>query len=254
MKIVISPAKTLDFDKKYPDKQYTQSSFLKDAENLNNQLKKLHPKDLAALMDISDNLANLNFQRVSEWQLPFTIENAKQAVFAFQGEVYQGLEAEKFSDSELEVAQQRLRILSGLYGVLKPLDLIQPYRLEMGSKLNNNRGKNLYEYWGDVLSQFLNEDLKNDKAKFLINLASNEYFKAINPALLEAKIITPTFKEHKNGELRIISFYAKRARGLMSRFIIKNNINLVEDIKAFDYDRYRFSTNDSDETNWVFIR
>ncbi len=205
-------------------------------------------------MGISEKLAILNYQRFSDWNLPLTIENAKQAIFAFTGDVYKGFDAKSLSKTELENTQDKLRILSGLYGVLKPLDLIKAYRLEMGSKFANTKGKNLYEFWGNSITDFLNDEMANDNEKILINLASNEYFKSINIKKLEAKIITPIFKEEKNGKFKIISIYAKRARGLMSRFIIKNNIESVEDIKAFDCENYSINDALSNEKDWCFTR
>ena len=254
MKIVISPAKSLDFENKFNDKDFTQAKYTSEAEELILQLRNLNPKEIEKLMSISAKLAILNYQRFADWSLPFTIENAKQAIFAFTGDVYQGFDVESLNKSELENTQNKLRILSGLYGVLKPLDLIKAYRLEMSSKFANSKGKNLYEFWGDSITDFLNNEMASDNEKVLINLASNEYFKSINTKKIDAKIITPIFKEEKNGQLKIVSFYAKKARGLMCRFIIKNNIESVEDIKAFDYENYCFNETLSSENDWYFTR
>jgi len=254
MKIVISPAKTLDFEKKYPSTISTMPLFTKDAENLILQLRKLSIKDIANLMDISDKLAELNYRRFADWHLPFTAENSKQAIFAFRGDVYEGFDADTLTPTELARTQSNLRILSGLYGLLKPMDLIQPYRLEMGSKFENNKGKNLYEYWGVRISKQLDKEMQENGDKILLNLASNEYFKAIQPQKIKAKIITAHFKEEKNGKYSIVSFYAKKARGLMSRFIIQNEIDKIEDIKAFDLENYTINESLSDESNYVFTR
>ena len=254
MKIVISPAKSLDFENKFNDRDFTQAKFTSEAEELILQLRNLNPKEIEKLMSISAKLAILNYQRFADWSLPFTIENAKQAIFAFTGDVYQGFDVESLNKSELENTQNKLRILSGLYGVLKPLDLIKAYRLEMSSKFANSKGKNLYEFWGDSITDFLNNEMASDNEKVLINLASNEYFKSINNKKLDAKIITPIFKEEKNGQLKIVSFYAKKARGLMCRFIIKNNIESIEDIKAFDCENYCFNETLSNDNDWYFTR
>lgn len=253
MLVVISPAKSLDFDSKPVTKEYSQASFLKESRQINNALKKLLPKDLSTLMSISDKLGELNFERNQQWKTPFTPDNSKQAILAFTGDVYQGLDAASFSEREFEVAQQKLRILSGLYGVLKPLDLIQAYRLEMGTKFKIEGSENLYGFWQDKITKAINNDL-NDLGGPLINLASNEYFKAIDKKKVKSEIITPAFKDLKNGQYKMISFYAKRARGLMSRFIIQNNIEQAEDLKAFDLDGYYYNNELSKGKNWVFTR
>jgi hypothetical protein len=226
---------------------------LKEARKINRELKKLSPKDLSGLMDISDSLGELNFMRNKKWKTPFTPENAKQAVLAFTGDVYQGLEAWKFSENEFDVAQEKLRILSGLYGLLKPLDLIQAYRLEMGTKFPVNGSENLYGFWQDKITKAINKELKQAGGP-LINLASNEYFKAVDTKKMKAEIISPAFKDLKDGEYKIISFFAKKARGLMSRFIIQNDINNPEDLKAFDSDGYYFNNELSKGKDWVFTR
>ncbi|HKJ06493.1 MAG TPA: peroxide stress protein YaaA [Flavobacteriaceae bacterium] len=252
MKIVVSPAKTLDFETELPTKKYTQSVFLDEAEKLNEVLQKKSPKQLGSLMNISEKLSELNWQRNQDWNLPFSLKNARQAIFAFKGDVYQGIDAYTIPVKKLDQLQNQLRILSGQYGLLKPLDLMQPYRLEMGTKLKVNKAKDLYEFWGNKITKSLNKELEKDEV--LINLASNEYFKAIDKKTLNAPIITPVFKDYKNGKLKIISFYAKKARGLMVRYIIDNNIKKPEDIKGFDYDGYAFDANLSTDKNWMFTR
>ena len=205
-------------------------------------------------MKISDKLGTLNYLRFNEWKPPFNLNNAKQALLAFKGDVYTGIEAETFSNQDLKFAQKHLRILSGLYGVLKPLDLMQAYRLEMGTQFENKQGKDLYEFWGGKLTDQVNKDLKAAKSKVLINLASNEYFKSLQAEDIDAEIIVPVFKDFKNGKYKIISFYAKKARGLMSAYIIKNRLKKPEDIKAFDVDGYKYSKSESSGNNWVFLR
>jgi hypothetical protein len=253
MLLVVSPAKSLDFEAKPVIEKYSQPSFLKEARKINRELKKLSPKDLSGLMDISDSLGELNFKRNKKWKTPFTPENAKQAVLAFTGDVYQGLEAWKFSEKEFDVAQEKLRILSGLYGLLKPLDLIQAYRLEMGTKFSVNGSENLYGFWQEKITKAINKELKQTGGP-LINLASNEYFKAVDAKKIKAEIVSPAFKDFKDGEYKIISFFAKKARGLMGRFIIQNNINDPEDLKAFDLEGYYFNNELSKGKAWVFTR
>jgi hypothetical protein len=253
MLMVISPAKTLDFDTAPVTKEFSQPRFLDQSETLIKQLRKMSTADIASLMKLSDKLAGLNAARFESWQTPFDLDNAKQAVLAFKGDVYTGLDAETLDQKGFKFAQKHLRILSGLYGVLKPLDLIQPYRLEMGTKLENKAGKDLYAFWGSTLR----ESLQQDEAladEVLINLASNEYFKAVEAKKLKARIITPIFKDWKNGQYKMISFYAKKARGLMSRYIIDHKLEKPEAIKQFDYDGYRFSEEMSKGDDWVFIR
>lgn len=252
MKIVISPAKSLNFKSQAPTQEFSKAIFLKEAEQLNKVLREKSPKELSELMKISDKLANLNWQRNQEWKLPFTTQNAKQAVYAFTGDVYVGLEAETIALPKIKNLQNKLRILSGQYGVLKPLDLMQPYRLEMGTKLQTSSYKNLYEFWGNKITNALNKELSENS--FLVNLASNEYFKAIKQQQIKAKIITPVFKDYKNGTLKIISFYAKKARGLMVRYIIDNNVNAVEELKNFNLEGYSFEINLSSENEFVFTR
>jgi len=254
MLIVISPAKTLDFETAPITKLHTQAEFLKESRQLIKQLKAMTPAEVSSLMKISDKLGVLNFLRFNEWKTPFTLENSKQALLAFKGDVYTGINAETFSTQELKFAQKHLRILSGLYGVLKPLDLIQAYRLEMGTKFENKKGKDLYEFWGSKITDQINQDLKASKSKHLINLASNEYFKSLQAKDINAEIIVPVFKDYKNGKYKIISFFAKKARGLMSAYIIKNRLKDPEDIKVFNVDGYKYYKSESSESNWVFKR
>jgi len=253
MLIVISPAKTLDFDSSPHTQTHSQPAFLKQSQQLINELKKLTAADIASLMKLSDKLSGLNAVRFHEWQTPFNLDNAKQAVLAFKGDVYTGLDADSLDEKGLEFAQQNLRILSGLYGVLKPLDLMQAYRLEMGTKFANKKGKNLYQFWGSQIREHLEADSAVDDG-IIINLASNEYFKATEAKKLNARIITPVFKDWKNGQYKMISFYAKKARGLMTRYMIDNRIDQPEQLKDFNTDGYRYSENMSEADDWVFIR
>lgn len=253
MKIVVSPAKSLDFETKLPTEKFSQPQFLEQSEKLNKVLVKKKPKALSTLMSISDNLAELNWQRNQEFSTPFTSDNARPAVYAFNGDVYQGLDAYSIPEEKLEKLQGTLRILSGLYGVLKPLDLMQPYRLEMGTQLKVGRKKNLYEFWKKVLTENLNTELKENE--LFVNLASNEYFGAIDEKQLKVSVITPIFKDWKNDKLKIISFFAKKARGSMVRYILDNNAETLEDIKGFNYDDYIFSKEHTLKENQpVFIR
>jgi hypothetical protein len=253
MLMVISPAKTLDFDTASVTQTHTQPRFLDQSSSLIETLRTYSVNDIASLMKLSDKLAGLNVARYASWQPPFDLNNAKQAVLAFKGDVYTGLDAETLDEQGFEFAQVHLRILSGLYGVLKPLDLMQPYRLEMGTKLNNAAGKDLYAFWGSQLR----ESLEQEPAladKVLINLASNEYFKAVNAKSLSARVITPVFKDWKNGQYKMISFYAKKARGLMTRYVIDHKLEEPEALKGFDYEGYRYSEEMSKKDEWVFIR
>lgn len=254
MKIVVSPAKSLYEQAPVQLEKYTEADFLTEAEQIVSVLKKKNPAQLANLMGISTKLAELNFRRFQEWSLPFTPENSWPTALMFNGDVYQGLKAETFTNAEFETAQQKLRILSGVYGLLKPLDLIQPYRLEMGTNISVARRKNLYEFWKAKITVKLNQELAEEKQAVLINLASNEYFSAIDTKKLKARIITPAFKENKDGKYQMVSFFAKRARGLMSRFIIQNQINDPEEMKAFDLEGYYFNNQLSKDDNWVFTR
>ncbi|MBO0322562.1 peroxide stress protein YaaA [Muricauda sp. CAU 1633] len=253
MKIVVSPAKSLDFETALPTSQYSQPQFLEQSEKLNGILKKKKPKALSKLMSISDNLAELNWERNQQFSLPFTTDNARPAVYAFNGDVYQGLDAYTIPEQKLESLQDTLRILSGLYGILKPLDLMQPYRLEMGTQLKVARKKNLYEFWKKQLTDHLNEELEEEE--LFINLASNEYFGAIDEKKLRVPVITPIFKDWKNDKLKVISFFAKKARGSMVRYILDTDAKTLNDIKGFDYDGYVFSNEHTLKENQpVFIR
>lgn len=254
MLIVISPAKTLDYESPLPTDDFSKPDHLKQSRLLIKRLRDLSALDLSELMHISSKIADLNFERNHQWKTPFTQKNARQAIFAFKGDVYTGLDAYTLPDSSLKFAQQHLRILSGLYGILRPLDLMQAYRLEMGSRLDTCKGKNLYEFWDMQITDAINQQLAAIKSDTLINLASNEYFKAVKTKNINAKIITPAFKDYKNGEYKMIGFYAKKARGLMSRYIIDHKLTTAEDLKQFDSEGYRFKSTLSDETSWVFTR
>ncbi|WP_432472426.1 peroxide stress protein YaaA [Amphritea sp. HPY] len=254
MLLVISPAKNLDYDTAPTTDQYSQPEHLQHSQELIQQLRQLAVQDIAKLMKLSDKLSALNVARYESWQQPFDTSNAKQAVLAFNGDVYSGLNANDFSAAELQFTQQHLRILSGLYGVLKPLDLMQPYRLEMGTKLANSRGKDLYTFWGDIVTDDLNQTLADKAEAVLVNLASNEYFKSVKPKNLQGRIITPVFKDWKNGQYKIISFYAKKARGLMCRYAIKNQITDAEQLKQFDLAGYQYDEMLSQGDSWVFTR
>ncbi|WP_412971191.1 peroxide stress protein YaaA [Glaciecola sp. MF2-115] len=261
MLLVVSPAKNLDFESPLPIDEFTQPEMLNDAKKLVKTCKKLAPSDLASLMHISDKLSILNAERFSSFTTPFTPENARQSIFAFNGDVYAGLDAKSLSEDDVQFAQKHLRILSGLYGLLRPLDLMQPYRLEMGTKLENARGNSLYDFWGNSITKELNkaskaaiEESSHDSDEILINLASNEYFSSVKKKLLKATIITPHFKDEKNGKYKIISFYAKKARGLMARYIIENKITSASELKSFDSAGYVFSEAESTATDLVFKR
>lgn len=254
MLILISPAKTLDFETPAKIRSATQPAFLDDSAALVDELQGLSAKKLSSLMSISPKLGELNQQRFSDWQVPFTKRNAKQAALAFKGDVYTGLDAESFSESDFKFAQQHLRILSGLYGVLRPLDLMQPYRLEMGTRFANKRGKNLYEFWGDRITEALNKQLKALKADTIVNLASNEYFKAVNKKLLNATIVTPAFRDLSNGQYKMISFFAKKARGQMAAWIIRKKITDPTQLKSFKVAGYRFNPELSKPNAPVFTR
>lgn len=251
---VISPAKTLDFETAPVIATHTQPQFLAESTQLINELRQLTPPQVSSLMSISEKLGELNAQRFLEWQTPFTPANAKQAVLAFKGDVYTGMAADTFAKKDFTFAQQHLRILSGLYGLLKPLDLIQPYRLEMGTRFVNQRGTNLYHFWGDSITDQLNAELDKHQERVLVNLASTEYFSAVNTKKLHAEIITPVFKDQKSGQYKIISFFAKKARGMMSSYIIKNQLKDVEAIKAFDVAGYSYNEVMSSPKEWVFTR
>ncbi|OCK42803.1 hypothetical protein BA195_07800 [Tenacibaculum soleae] len=252
MKIIISPAKSLDFETKANTNLYTQPRFLEQSAKLNKKLKTLSRKKLSDLMKISDDLANLNYERNQNWQTPFELENAKQAIFSFTGEVFRGIDVTTLAEDKLPVLQERLRILSGLYGLLKPLDLIQPYRLEMGTKLKVGRTENLYKFWNNELVDSLNKELADDE--LLVNLASTEYFKALPKKVLKVPMVTPVFKDFKNGQYKTIMTFAKKARGLMVRYIIENEIETIDGLQGFNIDGYLFSKEMSSENELVFTR
>ncbi|MCM4169676.1 Peroxide stress resistance protein YaaA [Arenibacter antarcticus] len=253
MKIVISPAKTLDFESKLPIKEYSQPLFLEEAARLNKVLQKKKPIALSELMGISDKLAQLNWERNQEFSIPFTPENARPAVYAFNGDVYQGLDAYSIAPEKMTQLQDQLRILSGLYGILKPLDLMQPYRLEMGTTLKVGRKKNLYEFWKKQLTDHLNMELQDEE--LFVNLASNEYFGAVDEKKLKVPVITPIFKDWKNDNLKVISFFAKKARGTMVRYLLESNAKTLEDVKGFDQEGYLYSMEHTLKENQpVFIR
>lgn len=253
MKIVVSPAKSLDFETEYPKIKETQPKFLEEALKINKILAKKRPKALSNLMGLSSNLAQLNWDRNQNFEVPFTTDNARPAIYAFNGDVYQGLDAYSMPLRKIEKLQDTLRILSGLYGILRPLDLIQPYRLEMGTQLKIGRKKNLYEFWKKTLTANLNSELEENE--LFINLASTEYFGAVDAKTLKTAVITPIFKDWKNDKLKVISFFAKKARGSMVRYIIDKNVKSLEDLKSFDYDEYSYSEEHTLNINEpVFIR
>lgn len=252
MKIVISPAKSLNYEKTVPVTTHTEPQFLKQAATIQNTLKKKKPNQLSELMDISAKLAELNWQRNQDWHLPFTAENARQAVYAFDGDVYTGLDVYTLTEDKVSVLQEKLRILSGLYGLLKPLDLMQAYRLEMGTAMPIGKNKNLYEFWKKTITKALNDELQKDE--LFLNLASNEYFSAIDAKALKVPVVTPEFKDYKDGKLKMISFFAKKARGLMVRYIIDTNAETLDDLKGFNYEGYAFDANLSKGNTLVFTR
>ncbi len=254
MLTVISPAKTLDFDTPVGTDAFTQPAHLTQSRKLIRRLRELSAKDLSKLMNVSDSLAELNQQRFKQWKTPFRPENARQALFAFKGDVYLGLDAYSMRPKDVEFAQDHLRILSGLYGLLRPLDLMQPYRLEMGTRLDTDQGSNLYQFWDGRITDDLNRELKESNSRILVNLASGEYFKSIKTRQLEADIITPAFKEYRDGQYKFIQYFAKKARGLMARYLIDNRIDDAEALKGFDYEGYRYDARLSDDSEWVFTR
>ncbi len=254
MLIVISPAKSLDFETPAKTDHFTMPDMLSESEKLVGRLRKMKPKQLSELMGISANLGQLNYERFQTWHQPFTPENAKQAVLAFSGDVYQGLDARSLSEAQLLKLQDKLRILSGLYGVLRPLDLMQPYRLEMGTKLKYQRSDDLYAFWKNKITPAVKNALAESGSNVLINLASNEYYKSIDTKKLGAEIVAPQFKEGRNGTYKMISFFAKKARGLMTRFIVENDIENVEDLQAFDLDGYIFNPRLSKPGKPMFTR
>lgn len=253
MKIVLSPAKSLDFETQIPVTSFTNYDFVKQSVSIDKVLKKQKPKQLMELMSISDKLADLNWQRNQERNVSeLSVENARQAIYAFNGDVYLGLDAYTLPEDKIEVLQNKLRILSGLYGLLKPLDLVQPYRLEMGTKLPVGKNKNLYEFWKPTITKALNDEIQD--GELFVNLASNEYFDAVDVKKLKVPVITPEFKDYKDGKLKMISFFAKKARGLMVRYIIDKNVETIEELKGFDYEGYAFDSNLSSGNKLVFTR
>ncbi|MDA7550092.1 peroxide stress protein YaaA [Flavobacteriaceae bacterium] len=253
MKILISPAKSLDFESKIPTNDFSEIPFLKQTKVLSQKMDLKSKDDLKKLMNISDQLAELNYQRFQDFSFPFTKENARQAVYSFSGDVYKGLDVYTLPEEHIDSMQNSLRILSGFYGLLKPLDLIQPYRLEMGTSLKVNSSNNLYEFWGSSITDYLNQEMA--KEELLVNLASKEYFKAVQSKKLKATLVTPIFKDYKNGKLKIISFFAKKARGQMARYILDNEIETLNELKGFDIDGYGFSAEYTlNENEPVFVR
>ena len=254
MLAILSPAKTLDYETPLKTKLNSQPIYGRESNQLIKTLRTFEPFEVASLMKISDKLADLNHKRYVEWRNKPAESRTRPAALAFKGDVYQGLEAESFNDNDLKFAQRHLRILSGLYGLLRPLDVIQPYRLEMGTKLKTSKGQNLYDYWGTKLTTGLNEALKESKEGTLVNLASNEYFGAVQPKLLEGSLLNIGFKEKRNGQLKFVSFSAKKARGLMAKFIIKERLKNPDDLKNFDLEDYKFNKKLSSELDWTFSR
>jgi cytoplasmic iron level regulating protein YaaA (DUF328/UPF0246 family) len=254
MLIVLSPAKTLDFESPIKVNKTTEPDFIPRSAELISTLRTMPPAQIGSLMSISDSLAQLNVARYASWSKKFTPDNSRPAMLAFDGDVYEGLDARSLSARQLDWAQKHLRILSGLYGLLRPLDLMQPYRLEMGTRLATKRGKDLYAFWGDQITEALNESLTVAKAQALVNLASEEYFKSVKPAKLDRPVITPVFEEWKGGGYKIVSFFAKRARGLMARYAIEHKLSKPEQLKDFDSEGYAFDTKASNEARWIFRR
>ncbi len=254
MLITLSPSKGQDFETPALSKTYSKPQALKDSELLIKELRKIRRQDIQQLMSVSENIAKLNTDRYKSFKTPFTPKNAKQAIFAFKGDVYSGIDIEQYSEADLDYAQNHLRILSGLYGCLRPLDLIQPYRLEMKTKLHNVRGENLYQFWGDRITDELNKALEKQKQPVLVNLASNEYFKSVKPKQLNGRLLNINFKETRDGKTRVVAIFAKRARGMMTDYILRNRIEEPEDIKKFRQGGYRFRKELSDDKQWTFER
>ena len=254
MLLILSPAKTLDYDTAKTARTFTQPLFIDEAASLIDTARKMEPGDIQSLMGVSEKIALLNYERFMSWEPDFSLNNSKQAMLAFKGDVYAGLQADTLSTQDLDFAQKHLRILSGLYGLLRPLDLMQPYRLEMGLNLDNAVGKNLYEFWGSKITRALSKHVKVSGTQVLVNLASNEYFKAVKPKMLDAEIITPQFRDLKSGQYKMISFFAKKARGWMARYIIEQRLNSPEGLKDFRWGGYHYSVEHSLGNNWVFLR
>lgn len=254
MLALISPAKTLDYESALPTDQHTLPRLLDHSQELIDVSRKLSASDIASLMSVSEKIANLNAERFRDWNSNFNFSNARQALFAFKGDVYTGLDAYSLNDQQINYAQKHLRMLSGLYGLLRPLDLMMPYRLEMGTKLQNPRGHNLYEFWGNEITQMINQDLEVSNSELLVNIASEEYYKSVKESKIQAQIVKPVFLDQKNGKYKVISFYAKKARGLMARYILENQIERAEDLKAFNTDGYYFDADSSLKGELVFKR
>ncbi|ATO20077.1 hypothetical protein BS636_10620 [Acinetobacter sp. LoGeW2-3] len=254
MLALISPAKTLDYETSLPTDQHTQARLLQHSQELIEVASKLSATEIASLMSVSEKIAKLNVERFRDWQPEFDLSNARQAIFAFKGDVYTGLDAYNLKDDHINYAQDHLRMLSGLYGLLRPLDLMMPYRLEMGTKLANPRGHNLYEFWGHTITELINHDLAAANSELLVNIASDEYYKSVKESKIQAEIIKPVFLDQKNGKYKVISFYAKKARGLMARFIIENQIDRVEGLKGFNTEGYYFDAESSLKGELVFKR
>ncbi|GIU02656.1 peroxide stress protein YaaA [Shewanella algidipiscicola] len=254
MLILVSPAKTLDYDNPAKTQEYTLPVLLQHSEILIETCRQLTPADIASLMKVSDKIAGLNAARFASWTADFNLDNAKQALFAFRGDVYTGLDADSLSQTSLQRAQARLRILSGLYGLLRPLDLMQPYRLEMGTRLANSRGSNLYQFWGDIITEQVNKALAEQGDELIVNLASNEYFKSVKPKQLHGQLITPIFKDHKNGQYKVISFYAKKARGMMARYLLDNDVKDYQGLIKFDSAGYYYCEAESTLHEPTFLR
>jgi len=254
MLITLSPSKGQDFETAGLSNTHTKPADLKDSEIIKKELRKIKSKKLQEMMAISENIATLNVDRYKIFKTPFTTKNAKQAIFAFKGDVYSGLTLDKFTEDDYAYAQDHLRILSGLYGCLRPMDLIQPYRLEMKTKLENDRGENLYQFWDERITRSLNKELKKQQEPVLVNLASNEYFKSVKPKLLEGRLLNINFKETKEGKTRVVAIFAKRARGMMTDYIIRNRIEKPEDLKKFKLAGYKFNKALSDDKQWTFER
>ncbi len=252
---LLSPAKTLDYESPLPVKDFSVPGNLRQSKQLIKALRKKDPQDLSDLMGLSEKLANLNFERNMNWEPPVKhSDDIRQAIFAFKGDVYTGLSAYSLKKSDINFLDKHVRILSGLYGILKPLDLMSPYRLEMGTKLETSEGKDLYEFWGQEITNSINESISTHKSKYILNLASVEYFSSVNKGLLNGEVISPVFKDYKNGKYKIISFFAKKARGSMTRYLVENRIDSPKDISGFDYDGYKYSKSESTEYSPVFLR
>lgn len=251
---VISPAKTLDFDSDPLTSKHSTPDYLSDSQELIDVLAKKSKAQVAKLMGLSDKLSTLNVQRYRQWKTPFSPDNARQALLAFKGDVYQGFDCDQWKAADFTFAQKHLRILSGLHGLLRPLDLIQPYRLEMGTKLKTGRGKDLYSFWGDTITDAINDAIKSTRSKAFINLASNEYSNAVDLSRLTAPIVTPVFKDEKNGEYKVISFFAKKARGLMANYLIRERVKRPDDVKRFSVGGYRYDSESSDDETFTFLR